>query len=231
MASATGWLEHNGWKQVWPKWPLGGRQELFFAGPPAQRYLRIQAEQAYYIWSRRIELDVQRLPMLAVTWSIDRFPRGAALDLYKRNDRPLTVIISFGPKVPSPGLLPDVPRALAFFWGETETTGTQYTCITPRNGPDHARMQCQYPHVKYIALRRGEAGHVQTDRVNLVEQFQRHFPDYWQEQQRVPPVTAVSFEARSDLTGSVSSARLYTLAFTALASGEAQGGGRARERQ
>jgi hypothetical protein len=103
--------------------------------------------------------------------------------------------------------------------------------MTPRHGPADVRLLCQYPHVKYIALRRGEAGSVHTDRVNLVEQFQRHFPEYWQEQQRVPSVTAVSFETRSDLTGSISSARLYAITFTADAGVAGRDSGRGQERQ
>jgi hypothetical protein len=231
VASANDWLQRQGWKQAWPRWPLGGRQELFFAGPHTQRYLRVYAKNAYYIWTHQLDLDIQRRPVLAVTWGIERFPEQAALDVYKRNDRALVLIVSFGAKVASGGLLPDVPRALAFFWGETDTVGTMYTCIPPRHGPVDVRMQCQYPHVKYIALRRGGAGSVHTDQVNLLEQFQRHFPDYWQEQQRLPPVTAVSFEARSDLTDSVSSARLYAVAFTAAPGPHGQGSGRAQERQ
>jgi hypothetical protein len=126
-------------------------------------------------------------------------------------------MVAFGPKVHSPGLLPDVPRALAFFWGETETVGASYTCVTPRNGHADARLQCNYPHVKYIALRRGDAGTVHTDRVNLLDAFRQHFPEYWQEHQRVPPVVGVSFEAGSGKTDSTSSARLYALVFTAQA--------------
>jgi len=231
VASATNWLERNGWRQVWPKWPLGKRQELFFAGPLTQRYLRVATENTYYIWAHQMDLDPQRLPVLAVTWGVERFPHGAALDLHKRNDRPLVIIVSFGPKVASGGLLPDVPRALAFFWGETETLGTMYTCAMPRNGPAEVRLQCQYPHIKYVALRRGEAGSVHTDQVHLLEYFRQHFPEYWQEQQRVPSVTGVSFEARSDLTGSASSARLYAIAFAPEAGADGLGAGRIRERR
>jgi hypothetical protein len=110
---------------------------------------------------------------------------------------------------------PDVPRGLAFFWGESETVGASYTCIAPRQGPSEERMQCVYPHVKYIALRSGGAGTVHTDRVNLLELFRQQFPDYWQEHREVPPVVAVSFEARSDRTKSQSVARLYALTFRA----------------
>jgi hypothetical protein len=124
-------------------------------------------------------------------------------------------MVSFGERVGASGLLPSVPRALAFFWGETEQVGTTYTCITPRNGPPDVRLQCRYPHVKYIALRHGEAGSVHTDQVNLLEHFQEQFPDYWQEHHRVPPVVAVSLEASSKKTHSISSARLYSLSFSA----------------
>src|SRR5207247_9740713 len=106
-------------------------------------------------------------------------------------------------------------RHLAFFWGETEQVGTTYTCITLRNGPPDVRLQCRYPHVKYIALRHGEAGSVHTDQVNLLEHFQEQFPDYWQEHRRVPQVVAVSIEASSKKTHSISSARLYSVSFSA----------------
>lgn len=122
-------------------------------------------------------------------------------------------MVSFGPEVRSGGLQPNVPRGLAFFWGETETVGATYTCITPRQGLADERLQCVYPHVKYIALRRGGAGVVQTDSVNLLELFQQQFPDYWQAHQQVPPVVRVSFEARSDRTQSLAVARLYALVF------------------
>jgi hypothetical protein len=188
---------------------------LRFAGPSGQRYLRISTNNAYYIWSRSVEIDPHRLPFLEITWGVDRFPRQAALDVYGRNDRPITIMLSFGPKVPSPGIRPDVPRALAFFWGETETVGATYTCVMPRSGRADKRLQCKFPQVKYIALRRGGAGSVHTDRVNLLEYFRQQFPAYWQEHRRVPPIVAVSFEAGSNKTDSTSVARLYALVFTA----------------
>jgi hypothetical protein len=212
---AYDWLRQHGWEQVWPRLLFGKSIQLVFSGPPAQRYLRLSADKAYAIWSRRLTVDPHQRPILEITWAVERFPRRAALDLSGRNDRPITVVVSFGPEVPSGGLRPDVPRGLAFFWGETETVGATYTCITPRQGPAEKRLQCTYPHIKYIALRRGGAGTVSTDRVNLPELFQQQFPDYWQEHHRVPPVVAVSFEARSDRTDSLSVARLYTLAFQA----------------
>lgn len=215
MSPAHAWLKQNGWKRVWPKWPFASTQKLAFAGTTAQRYLRLEADQTYYIWSRPINLDPQQQPFLSITWGVDRFPHQAALDMKGRNDRPIVVMVSFGPKVPSPGFRPDVPRALAFFWGETATVGNDYTCIPPRRGPEDARMQCTYPHVKYIALRRAGTGSVHTDQVNLVDAFRQHFPDYQKRHQRVPPIVAVSFEARSDRTESRSLARLYSLAFTA----------------
>jgi len=215
VASANDWLKRNGWKQVWPLHLLSAGTPLFFAGPPTQRYLRLAADDAYYIWTRQLDIDPHQHPVLQLTWGIERFPQGAALDVSDRTDRPLVVLVSFGPKVPSPGLMPSVPRGLAFFWGETETVGALYTCITPQNGPADARLQCRYPHVKYIAVRRGAAGSVHTDQVNLLEHFQQQFPDYWQQHQRAPSVVAVSFEVRSDRTHTVSSARLYSIGFRA----------------
>lgn len=225
MTSAGEWLNRNGWKQVWPLMPLSKRDLPSFAGPATQRYLRINADDKFYIWGRLIDVDPHRFPLLNITWGVERFPRQAALDIYGRNDRPIVVTVSLGPKIRSPGLLPNVPRTLAFFWGETETVGTSYTCIKPRQGPVDRRMQCKYPHVKYIALQRGNAGSIRTDRVNLLEYFRQYFPDYWKRHGRVPPVVGVSFEARSDKTESVTVARLYSIAFTANAS--PNGGGRA----
>jgi hypothetical protein len=210
---AAAWLQQHGWEKVWPKLFLGRAIELTFAGPPTQRYLRLSADRAYAVWAHPLTVEPHQWPLLEITWAVERFPEGAALDIHGRNDRALAVIVSFGPKVPSGGLRPDVPRGLAFFWGETETVGANYTCITPRQGPANEPLQCVYPHVKYIALRSGGAGTVQTDRVNLVELFQQQFPDYWQEHQQVPPVVGVSFEARADRTASHSIARLYALAF------------------
>jgi hypothetical protein len=222
VESANSWLMRNGWKQIWPLRLLGAGTPLFFAGPPTQRYLRLSADDDYYIWTRQSDVDPHEYPVLALTWGIERFPQGAALDVNNRTDRPLVVLVSFGPKVPSPGLIPSVPRGLAFFWGETETVGALYTCITPKNGPADVRMQCRYPHVKYIALRRGAAGSVHTDQVNLLEHFQQQFPEYWQQYQRVPPVVAVSFEVRSDRTHTVTSARLYSISFRAQPTAPAQ---------
>jgi hypothetical protein len=229
MTPAKDWLKRHRWKRVWPLMSFGNRQQLHFAGPSTQRYLRIDADNTFNIWARRLEIDPYHTPSLVITWGVERFPRGAALDVYGRNDRALVVTISFGQKVPSPGLLPDLPRALAFFWGATETVGDSYTCITPREGPDDVRMQCKYPHIKYIALRSGEAGSVHTDRVNMLEYFQRYFPDYWQKHQRVPPVVGVGFESRSDKTDSVSQARLYTIAFATNASSDEPVSGSGRD--
>jgi hypothetical protein len=113
--SATRWLLHSGWKQIWPFRLLGAGAPLVFAGPPTQRSLRLFADNDYYIWTRQIDVDPHALPLLELTWGIERFPHGAALDINDRTDRPLVVVVSFGPKVPSPGLLPSVPRGLAFF--------------------------------------------------------------------------------------------------------------------
>jgi hypothetical protein len=220
--SANSWLMRSGWKQIWPLRLLGAGTPLFFAGPPTQRYLRLSADDDYYIWTRQIDVDPHAYPILELIWGIERFPQGAALDVNDRTDRPLVVLVSFGPKVPSSGLIPSVPRGLAFFWGEAETVGALYTCITPKNGPADVRLQCRYPHVKYIALRRGEAGSVHTDQVNLLEYFPQQFPEYWQQHQRVPSVVAVSFEVRSDRTHTVSSARLYSISFRAQPATSAQ---------
>lgn len=213
VAPAGDWLQQHGWRKVWPKSLFGRGIDLAFAGSEAQRYLRLSADSTYAIWTHTLRVDPQQLPIFELTWGIERFPTGAALDLYERNDRPLAVIVSFGPKVPTPGLLPDVPRGLALFWGETETVGVTYTCVTPREGPADKPLQCTYPHIKYLALRRGAPGTIHTDRVNLLELFPLHFPDYWQAHRQVPPVVAVSFEAYANHTASQSVARLYTLAF------------------
>jgi hypothetical protein len=214
MSEANGWLRQHDWKQVWPIRILGSGVPLSFAGPPSQRYLRLHAESSYYIWGRELDLDPHELPVLSITWGIDRFPDGASMEVYKRHDRPIVIMVAFGPEVPSGNLLPDVPRSLAFFWGEKANVGKNYTCTTPRQGPEDAHILCNYPHVKYIALRAGDVESIHTDQVNLVEAFQQQFPDYWQQHQRVPPIVGVSFEVHSNFTESVSSARLYCLRFT-----------------
>src|SRR5215510_14010969 len=177
QAPANTWLDQQGWQQVWPVALFGTQQRLFFAGSPAQRYLRVYADKTFYILARQLELDPQALPWLSITWGVERFPTGAALDLSGRNDRPIVIMVSFGARVGSSGLLPSVPRALAFFWGETEQVGTAYTCITPRNGPPDARLQCRYPHVKYIALRHGDSRRVPTHRLHLLNPRDPQFPD------------------------------------------------------
>jgi hypothetical protein len=214
-APASPWLRQQGWERVWPLFVEGRSLQVTFAGPPAQRFLHMVANKTYTVWARRLTVDPQHYPLLAITWAVERFPDGAALDLLGRNDRALAVVVSFGPPVPSGGLRPNVPRGLAFFWGETETVGRTYTCIPPRQGPAEERLQCVYPHVKYMALRQGGAGMVQTDYVNLLEEFAQQFPDYWQAHHTVPPVVGVSFEARSDRTASLTMARLYSVTFQA----------------
>lgn len=214
VKQAEPWLKQHGWKQVWPKWFVGDDAQPLFAGPSTQRYLRLAADDTYYIWSRPLKLDPNQQRYLNITWGVDRFPNEASLDILGRNDRPIVVMVSFGDKVRSPGLLPNVPRALAFFWDESATVGASYTCVQPRIGNPATRMQCTYPHVKYIALRRSNPGTVHTDQVDLVAHFRHHFADYWREKKQLPPIVAVSFEARSDRTSSHSSARLYELAFT-----------------
>lgn len=214
-AAANDWLKRQGWQQVWPLALFGKQQPLFFAGPRSQRFLRLEADSANYIVAREVNLDPHNLPWLSITWGVERFPEAAAMDTYKRGDHAIAVLVSFGEKLPSSGLLPNIPRALAFFWGETENVGNNYTCITPRNGPADVRMHCKFPHVQYIALRRGDAGKVHSDRVNLVRYFQENFPDYWQEHHKAPPIVGVSFEVASHQTQTASSARLYRLDFTA----------------
>jgi hypothetical protein len=214
-APAADWLKQSDWKRAWPWLKMGQAQTLQFAGPKTERYLQIKATDDFFVWSRKLDLDPQRWPILELTWGVDRFPEQAALDIYGRNDRPIVVFIAFGPKLPAiKNLRPSAPRSLAFFWGETDTKGTTYTCVEPRNGPDDVRLQCTYPHVKFIALRSGSAGTLHTEQINLLDHFRHQFPDYWNEHQQVPPIVGVGFEARTDLTKSTSSARLYAIAFT-----------------
>lgn len=213
-APASAWFKQHGWKRAWPLLAFGKTPQLQFAGPHEERYLQIVADSSSAIWGRKLEVDPHQWPILEITWGVDRFPQEAALDVYDRNDCPIVLQVSFGPKVASGGLLPDVPRSLAFFWGETEQVGAVYTCITPRHGPADKPLQCKYPHVKYIALRSGGVGTQHTDRVNLAEHFRQHFPQYWQQHQKVPPVVAIGFEVRAKRTKSVSSARLYAITFT-----------------
>ncbi len=213
-SSALSWLERHGWQKVWPRFGMGKDQPLVFAGPKEARYLRLDADDAYYIWTKPFEIGAHQWPILEITWGMERFAEGAALDVYGRSDRPIVVLVSFGPRLTGNNpLLPKVPRGLAFFWGETETVGQSYTCIRPRIGPADIRMLCRYPHIHYIALRQNDAGSVHTEHINLSDHFQRHFPEYWKEHRRMPPVVGISFEAGTTKTRTLSQSRLYTLAF------------------
>lgn len=208
--SANRWLLKNGWEQVWPIVLIGKGKPLDFAGPPQNRYLRVAANESFFIWGREVNLDPQEFPVLELVWGVEAFPEGAAMDAYKRNDRAIVVQVLFGDKLPTSGH-PDLPRMLAYFWGETETVGDNYTCGQPREGPDDARIMCTYPHVKYIALRSGGEGGVFTDRVNLLEHFREQFPEYWSKHEEAPTIVGLSFEAQAGYTKSHSSARLYSI--------------------
>ena len=207
---ANRWLRRNGWEQVWPFVLIGNGKPLDFDGPPQHRYLRVAAKETFFIWGREVNLDPQEFPVLELVWGVEEFPDGAAMDLYQRNDRAIVVQVLFGDKLPTSGF-PDLPRMLAYFWGETETVGDSYTCVPPREGPAEARIMCIYPHVKYIALRSGGEGGVYTDRVNLLDHFREQFPDYWREHRQVPTIVGLSFEAQTRYTMSRSSARLYSI--------------------
>lgn len=210
MVSAHDWLHENGWEQVWPFVLIGKGKPLDFVGPSHDRFLRIASNKTLFIWGSEVNLDPHEFPILELSWGIDAFPNGAAMDLYKRNDRAIVVQVLFGEKLPTKGF-PDLPRMLSFFWGETETVGNTYTCIPPREGPDDELLMCIYPHIKYIALRSGDEGSVVIDRVNLLDHFREQFPDYWQEHQRVPTIVGLSFEVQSGFTKSYSVARLYSI--------------------
>lgn len=213
-APALVWLKQQGWRKVWPRFGMGKDQPLVFAGPKEARYLRLDADDVYYIWTKPVDIDARQWPILEITWGMERFAEGAALDVHGRSDRPLVIIVSFGKKLAGTNrLFPSVPRGLAFFWGETETVGQSYTCIQPRIGPEDVRMQCRYPHVHYIALRRNHAGSVHTEQVNLVAHFQRYFPKYWKMHRHIPPIVGISFEAGTTKTHSFSQSRLYALTF------------------
>src|SRR5215470_9997762 len=51
---ANTWLDQQGWQQVWPLALFGTQQRLFFAGSPAQRYLRVYADKTFYILARQL---------------------------------------------------------------------------------------------------------------------------------------------------------------------------------
>ena len=210
--SANKWLKKNGWKQVWPIVLLNKGKPLYFAGPPHNRFLRISADSTYFIRGREFYLDPQEFPILELSWGIEQFPEDAAMDLYERNDRALAIQVLFGEELPTPNFQ-NLPRILSFFWGETETVDKNYTCIEPLEGPSDKRLTCNYPHVKYIALRSGDEGRVFTDQVNLLDHFQEQFPNYWSEHQSAPIIVGLSFEVQSANTQSYSSARLYSIRF------------------
>jgi hypothetical protein len=207
------WFKRQGLKGAYPPFAsLNGR--FWFAGSPGQRYLRIHAQDDYFIFAHQLDpqVNTQTHPIFEIVWAVDTFPHNASMGVYNRHDRALVVVVSFGDKVS--GNLKNVPRGLAFYWGENDEVGRSYTCITPAGAPSGHQQACTYPHVKYIPLQRGDRGKVKHDRVNLVETFTTHFPDYVQ-QHGVPPVTAISIEARSDLTQSTAAAKLYSIALRA----------------
>jgi hypothetical protein len=204
------WFKQHGWKGAYP--PFAGTNERFwFAGPPGQRYLRIHAQNDYFIFVHQLDppVNLQAHPIFEIVWAVDTFPQNASMGVYNRHDRAVVVVLSFGDKVS--GNLKNVPRGLALYWGETDEVGRSYTCMTPEGAPSDHQQACTYPHVKYIPLQRGAGGKVQLNRVNLVEMFAAHFPDYVQ-QHGMPPMTAISIESRSDLTQSTAAARLYSIA-------------------
>ncbi len=207
------WFKQHAWKGAYPPFAgLNGR--LWFAGPPGQRYLRIHAQDDYFIFAHQLDspANLHNHPIFEIVWVVDTFPHNASMGLYNRHDRAVVVVLSFGDKVS--GNLKNVPRGLAFYWGENDEVGRSYTCITPEGAPSGHQQACTYPHVKYIPLQRGESGRVKLNRVNLVETFTTHFPDYVQ-QHGMPPLTAIAIEARSNLTQSKAAAKLYSLALYA----------------
>ena len=88
------------------------------------------------------------------------------------------------------GLRPNVPPRLSLcVGGKLTRLGRTYTCIPPREGPAEERLQCVYPHVKYLALRQGGAGMVRERIMSTSSRcFPQQFPDYWHAHHTVPPV-------------------------------------------
>jgi hypothetical protein len=70
---AADWLRQQGWEKAWPKLLLGRGIDLFFAGPPTQRYLRVSADEAYAVWSRRLSVEPQQRPILDITGPLSAF--------------------------------------------------------------------------------------------------------------------------------------------------------------
>jgi hypothetical protein len=207
------WFKQHSFKGAYP--PFAGTNGRFwFAGPSSQRYLRVQAQDDYFVFAHQLDPPVnpQDHPIFEIVWAVDTFPQKASMGVYKRQDRAIVVVISFGDKVS--GNLKNVPRGLAYYWGENDEVGRSYTCIVPAGAPAGHQQACTYPHVKYIPLQRGDSGRVKRSRVNLVEAFTAHFPDYVP-QHGMPPITALSIESRSDLTQSTAAARLYSVALYA----------------
>ena len=205
------WFSQNDFKGAYPMWAKADGR-FWFAGPPGQRYLRVQAQDAYFIFVKQLDqpIHLNERSILEIVWAVDTFPDDASMGVYNRQDRAVVVVISFGDKVR--GNWKNVPRGLAFYWNESDTIGQSYTCIKPEGGPPGHQQACTYPHVKYIPLQKGHPKHVKRDRVNLTDAFKTHFRDYTQ-QNGLPPITAISIESRSDLTESTAASRLYSIAF------------------
>ena len=62
---ASAWLWQHGWERVWPLLGAVPPLQLTFAGPPAQRYLRVTADKTFTVWAHRLTVDPQQQPILA----------------------------------------------------------------------------------------------------------------------------------------------------------------------
>src|SRR5262249_45795840 len=132
--------------------------QVTFAGPPAQRYLRLTADKAFTIWAHRLTVDPQQYPILALTWAVERFPSGAALDLPGRNDRAVAVVVSLGPTVRSGVCAPICPAAWLFSGGKPKHPGRPIPVFRP--APDTWGTPCNasIPTSSTSRCGRGERG-------------------------------------------------------------------------
>ena len=209
--SANRWLRKKGWEQVWPVVLIGKGKPLDFAGPPENRFLRVAANDTFFIWGKEVKLDPQQFPVLELVWGVEAFADGAAMDLYERNDRAIVVQVLFGDKLPTSGLPDLAAHAGVLLGAKRRPSATTTPVCSPERGPQTHGSCAVTRTVKYLALRSGGEGRVFTDRVNLLKDFREQFPEYWREHRQAPSIVGLSFEAQSAYTKSRTSARLYSI--------------------
>jgi hypothetical protein len=195
---------------------------------PELQYLEVFADNEYYAFTMPLyvdgkndgqtRIDPNQFPILQITWMVDQFAEGADLYHYYKVDRAIGIIVTFGPPIPSniPGHR--VPRGFSFVWAGpegNEEPGDVLSCQPSLEIP-HKKLFCHVPQVKYVVMRKGGAGVIRRDHINLVTLFAHYFPEHYRQTGRIPPVAAITIEAKTTepmARGTQSRARLYDISF------------------